>query len=96
MRSTTKRDDPRTAEALRQELERVERDLQHALKRAEEIGEREVPERLMQTKRDIIDRYNDDIYALSQLRWELEQALEKAEAREFAREIVKEAIGSWS
>ena len=68
----------RTAAALLRELKRVDMELEHALARSEEIGDREVPEYKKGLKAEIIDRYNDDIYALSQLRYELQQAVEEA------------------
>ena len=37
-----------------------------------------MPDYMKGMKAEIIDRYNDDIYALSQLRYELEQAIEEA------------------
>lgn len=52
------------------------RDLQHAIQRAEELGDREVPAWNRQRKRDIIDRYNDDIYAMSKRKWALESEIE--------------------
>ena len=67
----------RTAAALLRELKRVDMELEHALARSEEIGDRVVPEHMRGIKAEIIDRYNDDIYALSQLRYELEQAIEE-------------------
>ena len=68
----------RTVSALLRELGRVDRELEHALARAEEIGDKTVPDYMKGMKAEIIDRYNDDIYALSQLRYELEQAIEEA------------------
>ena len=52
------------------------RDLRHAIQRAEELGDRQVPAHNRELKRDIIDRYNDDIYAMSERKWALESEIE--------------------
>ena len=63
----------------REEYGQVERQLRHALMRAEAIGDLPVPPGKRRLKADIIDRYNDDIDALSARLWALESEIEDLE-----------------
>ena len=62
---------------VKRELNETDAKLQRACERAEAIGDRHVRPEAEALKGQIIDRYNDDIAALSQRRWELTQELEE-------------------